>query len=223
MFDASDDSLFPLQGALGYDIHQTLFVGPNSLVVEGPADLLYLQGMSSVLERDGREGLSPRWTITPVGGSGKVPTFVSMLATQKGLKLAVLIDMQSQDRQSIEGLYKKKLLQKKNVHTFVDFTGGAEADVEDMFDRGFYVGLVNAEYAKQLQSEIVVTKLNAKLPRVVKAIEAHLATTPLNTGEYGHFRPARYFSENLAALTPKISDTTKDRFEAVFAKLNSLL
>ena len=33
VFDATDDSLFPLQGALGYEIHQTLFVGPNSLVV----------------------------------------------------------------------------------------------------------------------------------------------------------------------------------------------
>ena len=36
VFDATDDSLFPLQGALGYDIHQTLFIGPNSLVIEGP-------------------------------------------------------------------------------------------------------------------------------------------------------------------------------------------
>ena len=44
VFDATDDSLFPLQGALGYDIHQTLFIGPNSLVIEGASDLLYLRG-----------------------------------------------------------------------------------------------------------------------------------------------------------------------------------
>ena len=49
VFDGSQDSLFPLQGALGYDIHQSLFVGPNSLVVEGAADLLYLQIMSGRL------------------------------------------------------------------------------------------------------------------------------------------------------------------------------
>ncbi len=35
VFDATDDSLFPLQGALGYEIQQTLFIGPNSLIVEG--------------------------------------------------------------------------------------------------------------------------------------------------------------------------------------------
>ena len=36
VLEATPDSLFPLQGALGYEIHQTLFVGLNCLVVEGP-------------------------------------------------------------------------------------------------------------------------------------------------------------------------------------------
>ena len=35
VLDARPDSLFPLQGALGYEIHQTLFIGPNNLIVEG--------------------------------------------------------------------------------------------------------------------------------------------------------------------------------------------
>jgi predicted ATP-dependent endonuclease of OLD family len=51
VFDATDDSLFPLQGGLGYEIQQTLFIGPNSLVVEGPADMLYLRAVSAQLER----------------------------------------------------------------------------------------------------------------------------------------------------------------------------
>jgi predicted ATPase len=77
VFDATDDSLFPLQGALGYEIQQTLFVGPNSLIVEGGADMLYLRAFSAELEREGRVGLSDKWVITPVGGSGKVPTPLS--------------------------------------------------------------------------------------------------------------------------------------------------
>jgi predicted ATP-dependent endonuclease of OLD family len=36
------DSLFPLQAALGYDIAQNLFVGPNNLLVEGTSDFTYL-------------------------------------------------------------------------------------------------------------------------------------------------------------------------------------
>ncbi len=71
ILEATEDSLFPLQGALGYEIHQTLFVGPNNLVVEGVSDLLYLQTISSLLQESGEDGLSDQWTITPVGGSDK--------------------------------------------------------------------------------------------------------------------------------------------------------
>ena len=39
------ETLFPLQGALGYEITQTLFIGANSLLVEGPSDLLYIRGL----------------------------------------------------------------------------------------------------------------------------------------------------------------------------------
>lgn len=223
VFDATDDSLFPLQGALGYEIQQTLFIGPNSLIVEGPADMLYLRAVSAELEREGRTGLSENWVITPVGGSGKVPTFVSLLAPQKGMNVATLLDIQSTERPQIEDLYKKKLLNKKQVSTYADFTGTADADVEDMFERDFYVQLVNAEFAKQVKAKIDVSKLNASEPRILRAVEAWLAANPLKSGAFGHYRPARYFSENVTTLWPKVSDVTKDRFEAAFKHLNGLL
>lgn len=223
VFDATDDSLFPLQGALGYEIQQTLFIGPNSLVVEGPADMLFLRAVSAQLEREGRTGLSEDWVITPTGGSGKVPAFVSLLAPQKGMNVATLLDIQNSDRAPIEDLYKKKLLKKKQVATYGDFAGKSEADVEDMFERDFYVTLVNAEFAKELKASISVGKLNAKEPRTLRAIEAYLDSNPLKSGTFGHYRPARYFSENAATLWPQVSDATKDRFEAAFKHLNALL
>lgn len=223
VFDATDDSLFPLQGALGYEIQQTLFIGPNSLIVEGVADMLYLKAVAAQMEREGREALSEQWTITPVGGSGKVPTFVALLGSQKGINVATLLDIQNSDKQLIEDLYKKNLLTKKQVTTYADFTGTTEADVEDMFDRSFYLELVNNEYKKQLASKITLSKLNQNLPRTLRAIDAWLADNPLKSGSFGHYRPARYFNENLAALWPKVSDETKDRFEAAFKHLNGLL
>ena len=98
VLESTDDSLFPLQGALGYDIAQTLFVGPNSLIVEGVSDLLYLQIMTGVLQAAGREGLYTGWTITPVGGSDKIPTFVALLGSQARMNIATLIDFQEKDR-----------------------------------------------------------------------------------------------------------------------------
>ena len=90
IFEATDDSLFPLQGALGYNLSQTLFVGPNCLVVEGVSDLLYIQTISSLLENQNKEKLNEKWTITPVGGADKIPTFVALLGAQKDLKYSNL-------------------------------------------------------------------------------------------------------------------------------------
>lgn len=223
VFDATNDSLFPLQGALGYEIYQTLFVGPNSLVVEGPSDMLYLWGVSAQLERDGRNGLSGDWVITPVGGAGKVPTFVALLAPQRGLNVVTLLDIHDSDRPLIEDLYKKKLLKKRQVITYGTFVGKNDADVEDMFDRDFYVSIVNAEFAKELKQYIEPAILNPKEPRTLRAIEAWLEENPLKYGTFGHYRPARYFSENVAKLWPEMSKASKERFETAFNHLNALL
>jgi len=166
--------------------------------------MLYLQVVSAQLEREGRVGLSERWVITPVGGSGKVPTFVALLAPQKGMNVATLLDVQNSDRGLIEDLYRKKLLNKKQVATYADFADQKEADVADMFDRDFYVRLVNAELAKQLTAPIDPAALGAKQPRTLRAIEAWLEKNPLKSGAFSHYWPARYFSENLGTLWPEV-------------------
>ena len=205
VLDAGEGSLFPLQGALGYDIAQTLFVGPNCLIVEGVSDLLYLQTISGLLEETGRQGLDQRWTITPVGGSEKVPTFAALLGSQKGLTIATLIDFQRKDQQSIENLYKRKLLHKANVLTFAEFIGSPEADIEDMFDVAFYLKLVNGEYAKELPRKLKETDVKKGHPRLLVRLEGFFKANPLKgTAQFGHFRPARYFTENAATLKKTI-------------------
>ncbi|WP_419925213.1 AAA family ATPase [Candidatus Poriferisocius sp.] len=218
VLNATPDSLFPLQGALGYEIHQTLFIGPNSLVVEGVSDLLYIQTVSGALHAAGREGLSPEWTITPVGGSGKIPTFVTLIGAQSGMNTAVLIDFQEKDRQIIENLYKEKLLKKNQVFTFADFTEADEADIEDLFEFDFYLNLVNAEFRTNIRDDDL-PKIGQ---RIISRLEKHFENTPLpNSSKFNHYRPARYFSENTRTL--QVSNRTLDRFEMIFQALNRLL
>jgi energy-coupling factor transporter ATP-binding protein EcfA2 len=223
ILEVTSGSLFPLQGALGYELSQTLFVGPNSLIVEGVSDLLYLQLISALLERKKRTSLSSEWTITPVGGAEKVSTFVALLGAQKGLNVATLIDIQEKDRQQIENLYKRKLLQKQNVLTFADFTGAKEADIEDMFDADFYLELVNGEYKKSLQKPLAIADLTAKDPRILTRLQKTFEQQPLQGETLSHFRPARYLSEHLKSLEGKISDATLDRFEKAFVALNKVI
>ena len=221
VLEAGPDSLFPLQAAMGYEIYQTLFIGPNSLVVEGSSDLLYIQTVSGALQANGRVGLDSRWTITPVGGSGRVPTFVALLGSQK-LNIATLIDYQKGDQQMVESLYKKKLLKKSHVLTFADFTGKTEADIEDMFDVSFYIKLVNEEFSSSLAGKLEPGNLTSRAPRILVRLEEYFATHPLGGGAtFNHYRPARFFAEKVSTLS--IPAATLDRFETAFKAANALL
>ena len=220
VLDATPDSLFPLQGALGYEIYQSLFIGPNSLVVEGVSDLLYIQTVSEYLKARGLEGLSEDWTITPVGGSDKVPTFVALIGAQTNLNVVVLIDYQHRDRQVVENLYKRKLLDRRHVITYADFTLEDEADVEDMFDPDFYLSIVNDVYG----SSISESDISIGHPGIVRRLEKYFSDNPLTSEErFNHYRPAKYLAENISSLDGQLSDVVLQKFQRVFDRLNSLL
>ena len=224
ILEATEDSLFPLQGALGYEIYQTLFVGPNNVVVEGVSDLIVLQTISAILERRGKISLSPKWTITPVGGTDKVPTFVAILRSQKGMTTTTLIDIQAKDRQLIENLFKKKLLKKQNVNTYADFLGREEADLEDMFGDEFYLQLVNKEYEDNLQTPITFDNIKNGHPRLLVRLSEYFDNNQMKGGIiFNHYRPARYFVDHIEELEKEIPESAIDNFEKVFIALNSLL
>lgn len=215
ILEANKDSLFPLLRELGYGITQTLLVGTNVLIVEGQSDVKYVDAMSGVLEAEEREGLSPKWTKLAADGIDRVPLFVSFLAAQEDLNVAALVDYQKRHQQLIESLYKNKHLKKKNVLTFAQFTTKREADVEDLFEREFFIGLLHSEFGDEIEG-LSAGDLAAS-PRVVKDVEERLGR------EFNHYRPARYLCENVETLRGQLSDETKDRFEKLFKKLNALV
>lgn len=222
VFDATNDSLFPLQGALGYDIQQSLLVGPNTLLVEGPSDILYLQAMSDQLEHHGRPSLSRDWAIVPVGGIGKVPVFASLLGSQQGMNVAALLDVARKDRQIVDRIYERKLLAKRNVLTYAEFLKKDEADVEDLFEVEFYVHLINEEFKNDLSKEIDVRSLGS-FSRIVPAVERYSKKHSLLAVPFNHFRPARFFMENAVSLWDRVSEDTKNRVAKMFEKVNELL
>ncbi|MCF6178112.1 MAG: AAA family ATPase [Geopsychrobacter sp.] len=210
----NDDTLFPLQGALGYEIHQTLFIGPNTLVVEGPSDLIYLKTMSALLEQKGKTSLSEKWTITPAGGAGKIPIFVSLLGSQKRMNIATLMDYDPHTDSVAQQLVKQKILRQKSLLNFAQYVDADEADLEDLFDRDFYLELVNKEFEK----EITFAELKPNVKRVLVALKPSFGGKSFN-----HYRPARYLSEHFGELEKQITDEVIERFEKIFFDLNKLL
>ena len=165
-------------------------------------------------------GLSTDWTITPVGGSDKVPTFVALIGAQTHLNIAVLIDYQKKDQQVIANLYKRKLLSKKHVVTYADFVPSGEADIEDMFNPDFYLQLVNGAYG----SSVDVDDLSMADPRILRRIDQYLEKNPLpNDANFNHYRPARYFGDNIRSLADELSELELNRFQKAFDALNKLL
>jgi AAA15 family ATPase/GTPase len=216
------DTLFPLQGALGYDIAQSLFIGEHNLLVEGSSDLLYLKWFSRELEKRKREGLDRRWVISPVGGVDKVASFVALFGG-KNLHIAVFTDLSKGQKAKIKSLKESSLLKQGHVFTADMFTKEDEADIEDMIGRGNYVALINKCY--DLAQPLPAKKPAKASVRVLQEVEAYFATLPPAAPNFDHFTPSVCLvehGEEVAKLMPDL-DTALDRFESLFKALNALL
>jgi AAA15 family ATPase/GTPase len=219
---ADPEALAPLQGALAYQSMSTL-TSANTLAVATMADMFYIQGVTDLFERAEKTGLSEQWTLTPVGGIDKVSTFIALVGTQRHLNLAVLIDYHKKDQETIEDLCKQTLLKQSQIFTFPQFTGTAEADIEDMFDPEFYLELVNGEYRNELIKRIFQGDL-PQHSRIVARLEIYFQRTPLrNSLKFNRYRPARYFVEHASELAPKMSLRSQDRFQTVFNAVNRIV
>ncbi|MFE9806095.1 AAA family ATPase [Streptomyces sp. NPDC005548] len=221
IFKADEDTAFPLLAAMGVEMTQTLFVGEHTLLLEGPSDLIYLDVLTDAAEANGSTGLDPRWVKTPIGGSGKLSTFVTLLGANK-LDVAVLVDSSTKDVGAVQRLRENDQLAKNGLVEISEFTNTADADVEDLFDRDFYLELVNRAYASELTSPISASELNARDPRVVRQIEAAFKKRKITT-RFNHYKPAAVLLREQTTLAPRIDGATITRADQLFTRLNSLL
>jgi len=222
IFKADDDTAFPLLTAMGIEMTQTLFIGEHTLLLEGPSDLIYLDVLSDLAENRQHTGLDPKWVKTPIGGSGKLSTFVTLLGANK-LNVAVLIDSSTKDTGAVKRLRDNDQLARNGLVEISEFTGGGDADIEDLFERDFYLQLVNGAYAAELSQPITPADLPSGDPRIVRAIEGYFRQHNIAGGKFSHYRPAAVLLREQAALLPMIAGTTINRVGGLFARLNGLL
>ena len=226
VFTVDKDTRFPLQAYLGYEITQTLFIGENVLLVEGPSDILYLQAASNALKAQNRVSLDPRWVICPSGGIDKLQPFISLFGGNN-IKIAVLCDYAHGYKNKIRRLRESALLAVEGFFIARDFTGKDESDIEDFFEPVLYVDIVNCAYNLNAEHAIKVGQLqnNSSSSRLVKQVEDLFRTKPIEVPEFDHFTPSNWLIHNTSILEASTNEvtTTLDRFENVFKELNALL
>lgn len=214
---------FPVFAAMGFEVTQTLIIGKNTLLVEGPSDILYLQAASAALKAAGRKHLSPSWAICPSGGIDKVLPFVRLFYGNK-LNIAVLTDFDRGQKRKLEDLHKAALLEQDRIILATEIAGKEEADIEDFFDPAFFVDLVNKTYALKDEHELTVEKLEAadtNTGRLVKKAEAYFRVLPQEVSEFSHFDPSLYLLQHPQMLTGKSKPVqeTLARFESAFERI----
>ncbi len=225
-------TIFPLQAALGYTIAQNLFISKRNLLVEGPADLIYLQFFSSLLNEAGRVGLRDDVTIVPVGGLDKLATFVALLGGNN-LDLVVLHDYNSRPDERLATLVQEKLIRERQVLNYADFratsagttsTSPPSSDVEDLMTPSLYLRLFNSAYKKELGSATVTEGDLSPRDRIVERIGQFLKARSIQlkvAGGYNHYLVANYLAAHPIPLENVDADTL-GCFEKLFQAVNRL-
>jgi len=212
VFTVDRDTLFPLQGALGYDLAQHLFISPNNLVVEGTSDYVFLVTVSDFLKaQSGRVSLDERWSVIPVGGADMIPTFVALLGQH--LEITVVIDAQKAGHQRLSNLAAAGYLSEKRILTVGQALGRKLADIEDLFTEDDYLMLFNRAFGKKVKAG----DLSGKEPIVTRIARDQ------GVDRFDHGRPADVLLRNRDELLPKLAVATIQNFEKLFTLANDTL
>jgi predicted ATPase len=214
-------TLAPIRAALGYYYADTLFIGPNNLIVEGVTDWWIIEAVSKHFMNAGKPGLPPRLSLPPVDGASKVPNMVSLLTAQKLIPLA-LLDDDGQGRSVRDDMIKSRLLREEQVimvSEAFESSKPTEADIEDLLDPTIFEDLARAAYSKELQGKTL--ELNSNIPRIVKRFEDAFQKLGL---AFHKTRTAGLFYRRMA-MNPTslmVGDSAK-RFELLFGTIKERL
>jgi predicted ATP-dependent endonuclease of OLD family len=161
-----DDSLFPLQAALGYSICQSLFISKKQIVVEGPTDFMLLLALNGALPQDKR--IAQGIIMLPIGGATNFAPFAALLSSH-GVKFVAIPDADSAGKEAKVKLDKlRKLIgeDKGRIAAYDTLTGNSKIEeLEDIIPEDYYIAAVAKAYPK---AKLTFTKEEkSKTPSVV--------------------------------------------------------
>ncbi|MFI5497309.1 hypothetical protein [Actinoplanes sp. NPDC051859] len=122
------------------------------------------------------------------------------------------MDVAAGGNQKLTSMVQRGLLPKEHLIPLTDITGTSEADIEDLFEFGWYL--------KLLKESRVCTMAKTKLfggGRVVKQVEAVLGR------RFDHYQLASYLMRTATKLRDEVDGDAIDRFAKLFTRINRQL
>lgn len=206
------DTLFPLQGALGYDLVQNLFINTNNLIVEGTSDYTYLMVISDFLKsQENKKYLDSKWSVIPVGGIDLIPTFVALLGIH--LDLTVVVDAQKVGHQKLSNLASKGYLSNKRIITVGNILNRKYADIEDLFNAEDYLNIYNIAFNTNIKAQ----DLKGSDPIISRICRYQ------SIESFDHGIPADILLRKRDEILPKLSNETLENFEKLFETINNTM
>ncbi|MFT4950024.1 MAG: energy-coupling factor transporter ATP-binding protein EcfA2 [Natronomonas sp.] len=207
---------FPLRNAFELDLMDTLLVRPQTLLVEGKADHIYLYVLSKMLRDVGKTALDDRWTVIPITDGENIGSFVSLF---DGDLLDVAALLSEEPSSYPEGV---------RLSTVAEYANSGESTVEDILSEPFYLELVNRTYATEIEDTDDVPNRVSPAEvggdgRVVGRLRSYFRTHGVNGGEFDRKRPALYLQENRAELAEELDSESRRGFTRLFTDLNNIL
>jgi len=218
------DTLLPLQASLGYRIMQDLAGKKRLLLVEKPADVLYLQWFSARLNERGRTGLHPAWTIVPCGDLVRLATSASLLANDAS-GFAVLLGLSKSHPDVRQHRELSRMLERSHVFPLPRYAEPDESTIEDLVGPQMYLGLVDLSYRIPRRRRLSRTVEILVDEPVLTTVYNAFAAQPPSRANFDPLIPAECLFKSATRKTerlPGFGDALA-RFERLFTNVNGAL
>ena len=161
-------ALLPLQGALGYDLAQSLFAQRRNLVLEGLTDFWYFEATAQLL-RDARiADLNQKIALLPANTAGKVVYFATILHANN-LKVAAVLDSDNAGDEAAKQETLINALGSSNILRTGDFCSATttKPEVEDLL-RSTLIEIAQSELGWDIE-ESAIKQSRRPIVKIFKA------------------------------------------------------
>ncbi|MDI6450215.1 ATP-dependent nuclease [Anaerobaca lacustris] len=216
------DTLLPLQASLGYRIMQDMAGTKRLLLVEKPADVIYLNWFSARLHESGRRGLDPAWTIVPCGDLVRLATLVGLLAND-ARGFAVLLSLSEQDPDVVNQRELSRMLESCRTYPLRRYARPVTSTIEDLIGAPAYPALIDLCYNLPRKQRLAGRLLDADESPMLKTVADRLSEQHSATGPFDPMRPAECLlgmGGRKARKLPGLQEALS-RFEDLFGDLNA--